>query len=175
MDHSNDILTNLVALIAIGLVAFSQSLWWFDPIGCIAISVYICVNWYELLMEKVHQLGGRGADPEFVDRLREKFQAYHPEVMELDQIRVYHWGERYLVEIDIVLPESMSVKESHDIAVSLQNSVEQLDEVERVFVHVDYLKRDIDEHDIHAIAALKIRKLKIQGNNTPTTTPVPPV
>jgi divalent metal cation (Fe/Co/Zn/Cd) transporter len=32
----------------------------------------------------------------------------------------------------------MTVKESHDIAISLQQRLEQEEQVERAFVHVDY-------------------------------------
>ena len=35
-------------------------------------------------------------------------------------MRAFHFGERFLVEIDIVLGEEMTLKETHDIAESLQ-------------------------------------------------------
>ena len=44
------------------------------------------------------------------------------------------------------MPASMSVRESHDIALELQHKVEGFDEVERAFVHVDYARRDEPEH-----------------------------
>ena len=40
--------------------------------------------------------------------------------------------------MDIVLPEEMSLKQSHDIGESLQLKIERLPEVERAFVHLDY-------------------------------------
>lgn len=40
------------------------------------------------------------------------------------------------VEMEIVLPGAMTVRESHDIALALQHKIEGLDEVERAFVHV---------------------------------------
>lgn len=40
------------------------------------------------------------------------------------------------VEMEIVLPGDMTVRESHDIALALQHKIEGLDEVERAFVHV---------------------------------------
>lgn len=42
----------------------------------------------------------------------------------------------------------MNVKEAHDIALSLQQKVEEESFVERCFVHVDYLSRDYNEHKI---------------------------
>jgi len=40
------------------------------------------------------------------------------------------------VEMEIVLPGDMTVRESHDIALALQHKIEGLEEVERAFVHV---------------------------------------
>jgi len=39
------------------------------------------------------------------------------------------------VELEVVLPAEMSVREAHDISLALQQSIEQLDAVERAFVH----------------------------------------
>ena len=49
--------------------------------------------------------------------------------------------------MEIVLPKSMTVSESHDIAISLQQRLEQEELVERAFVHVDYAMRSINEHE----------------------------
>lgn len=70
---------------------------------------------------------------------------HHP-LMKSDIVRAYHFGNNYLVELEVILPETMCVREAHDISLALQNKVEELDNVERAFVHVDYLSRDYDEH-----------------------------
>lgn len=60
----------------------------------------------------------------------------HDTRLTVDVTRVYHFGTRFNVEMEIVLPGSMTVRESHDIALALQHKIESLDEVERAFVHV---------------------------------------
>lgn len=50
------------------------------------------------------------------------------------------------MEIEIVLPGEMTVLESHDLALAVQHKIEQLDDVERAFVHVDHQHRDEFEH-----------------------------
>jgi divalent metal cation (Fe/Co/Zn/Cd) transporter len=52
------------------------------------------------------------------------------------------------VEMEIVLPGNMTVRESHDIALVLQHKIERLPDVERAFVHVDHNKRDGLEHKV---------------------------
>ena len=67
-------------------------------------------------------------------------------MMRTDIVRAYHFGNNYLVEMEVILPEDMCVKDAHDISLNLQHKVEELDNVERAFVHVDYLERNYDEH-----------------------------
>jgi divalent metal cation (Fe/Co/Zn/Cd) transporter len=52
------------------------------------------------------------------------------------------------VEMEIVLPADMTVRDSHDLALGLQHKIESLEEVERAFVHVDHDKRDGLEHKV---------------------------
>ena len=40
--------------------------------------------------------------------------------------------------MEVVLPGSMTVQESHDIALVLQHKLESFDEVERAFVHGNF-------------------------------------
>lgn len=54
-----------------------------------------------------------------------------------------------------------TVREAHDISLALQQSVEQLEDVERAFVHVDWKGREgEDEHNYALIAS----KSKMQAD-----------
>ncbi|CAF1925964.1 BnaC05g49860D [Brassica napus] len=53
------------------------------------------------------------------------------------RVRAYTFGEHYSVEVDIVLPEDMRLQEAHNIG-ETQEMLEQLVEVERAFVHIDF-------------------------------------
>lgn len=55
------------------------------------------------------------------------------------------------VEMEIVLPGSMTVIDSHDIALALQHKIEAMVDVERAFVHVDHQERDGLEHKVNKI------------------------
>ena len=62
----------------------------------------------------------------------------HDPSMGLDTVRAYHYGPRFLVELDIVMAEGTPLRESHDCGVLLQHKIEALASVERCFVHIDY-------------------------------------
>ena len=53
-----------------------------------------------------------------------------------------------------------SCTESHDIALALQHKIESLEEVERAFVHVDYLTRDGLEHKVERELVMKAEGVK---------------
>eukprot|EP01034_Spumella_vulgaris_P023158 gene23158-29351_t len=72
----------------------------------------------------------------------------HDTRLVVDCTRAYHFGARFNVEIEIILPKEMTIGESHDLALALQHKIELLEEVERAHVHVDYEKRDGLEHKI---------------------------
>ena len=46
----------------------------------------------------------------------------------------------------VVMPSEMTVRQSHDICLGLQDTIEAMHEVERAFVHVDYVARRYPEH-----------------------------
>lgn len=60
------------------------------------------------------------------------------------QCRAYHAGQKYYVEVDIIMDENLPLKVTHDVSQTLQRKLEGLADVERAYVHVDY----DDEHDI---------------------------
>ncbi|XP_076356311.1 uncharacterized protein LOC143249781 isoform X4 [Tachypleus tridentatus] len=135
-DHRNDILSNTVALVC-GYIGYE--LWRFaDPIGAIVISLYIIISWAVTGWEQIKMLTGHTARPEFLKKITWIALNHHPKVLLIDTVRAFHFGNNFLVEVDIVLPEKLTLKESHDIGESLQHKIERLPEVERAFVHLDH-------------------------------------
>ncbi|KAF4697716.1 hypothetical protein FOZ60_000067 [Perkinsus olseni] len=145
-DHINDVFSNTGAVLAAWAAYESPKLWWVDSTSAILISLYIIGSWIETGKEQAAMIAGRSADPEFLANIREIANQYHPELY-ADIIRAYHFGPNFLVELEMVLPETYQLRESHDIGMGLQHKIEDLDRVERAFVHIDYQERPYDEHD----------------------------
>ncbi|KVH90890.1 Cation efflux protein [Cynara cardunculus var. scolymus] len=72
----------------------------------------------------------------------------HPQVKRVDTVRAYTFGVLYFVEVDIELPEDLSLKEAHAIGETLQIKIEKLPEVERAFVHLDFECTHKPEHNV---------------------------
>ncbi len=153
LDHLNDCLSNVVAAIALIAVIVHSRLWWVDPAGAIFISAYIMYSWFSTGREQIEQLTGKAAPKDFVEELREIASNYDPRVV-VDVCRAYHFGPKFLVELEIVLPKDTLLFESHDIGMDLQYEIEAREEVERCFVHIDYEKREYDEHVVSKVPEL---------------------
>lgn len=145
-DNLNDVFSNTVALIAPWVTHLGSGFWIADPIAGILISIYIIYTWLATGFEQVEMIIGKRADPETLLKIQTMALEHHPQ-MQLDQLCAYHFGPRYLVEVEVVMPESTTLRESHDEGIKLQHKIEMLDDVERCFVHIDYQLRECDDHD----------------------------
>lgn len=156
-DHRNDVISNAFALV-FGYLGSQDmknrtgvgELVYFDPIGAILISIYIAVNWWRTGYDQTRLLTGHTAAPDFLKKLTWMCMNHHPKIRYIETLRAFHFGNNFLVEVDVILPAEMTLKESHDIAEPLQQKLEKLPEVERAFVHVDYeySHRPTDEHKV---------------------------
>ncbi|GKV29467.1 hypothetical protein SLEP1_g38393 [Rubroshorea leprosula] len=135
-DHFFDVITNSIGL-ATAVLAI-QFYWWIDPLGAILIALYTIGNWAKTVLENVSGLIGRTAPPEYLAKLTYLVWNHHEEIKHIDTVRAYTFGCQYFVEVDIVLPEEMTLGQAHNIGETLQEKLEQLPEIERAFVHVDF-------------------------------------
>jgi len=134
-DHRNDVVTNSFA-ICTALLYYVR--WWVDPLGAIIISLYVMSIWFRTGVEQLSSLTGKTAPPELLTTLTFVARNHHPEIVAIDTVRAYHYGYKFLCELDIVLDPDMPLQKAHDIGESLQNKLEAIDSIERAFVHLDY-------------------------------------
>ncbi|KAB2034719.1 hypothetical protein ES319_D04G104600v1 [Gossypium barbadense] len=134
-DHYFDVVTNLVGLIA--AVLGDKFYWWIDPAGAIILALYTITNWSGTVLENA-----------VLQKLTYLLLRHHPQIKRVDTVRAYTFGVLFFVEVDIELPEDLPLKEAHAIGESLQIKIEQLQEVERAFVHLDFECRHKPEHSV---------------------------
>ncbi|XP_070206734.1 uncharacterized protein [Littorina saxatilis] len=145
LDHRNDVMSNVVAIICgyLGSKEFQakyglHGFIYVDPGGAILISLYIIVNWCIMGRDQVKLLTGHRAEPKFLSKVLWVALNHDPDIHAIDTVRAFHFGNDFLVDVDIVLPRDMTVETAHDIAEGLQRKLERLEEVERAYVHIDY-------------------------------------
>lgn len=134
-DHRNDSISNTVAITC----GYLGTYWgYIDPIGAILVSIYICVSWFLVGSTQSSILSGKSASPEYINRILHLCIDHHPDIQFIDTVKAYHFGTKFLVEVDVGMDETKTLKEIHDVGESLQRKIEYLPYVERAFVHIDY-------------------------------------
>ncbi|XP_040988561.1 metal tolerance protein 10-like isoform X2 [Juglans microcarpa x Juglans regia] len=145
-DHLFDVVTNSVGLAAAVLAIHFY--WWIDPTGAIIIALYTMTTWTRTVIQNVWSLIGRTAPPEFLAKLTYLIWNHNEDIKHIDTVRAYTFGSHYFVEVDIVLAQDMLLNKAHNIGETLQEKLEQLHEVERAFVHIDFEYSHRPEHKI---------------------------
>lgn len=147
-DAETDIVFNTVSLLMPTLGHIFE-IWWLDPLGALLLSVYIIISWAYTAYEHIDKLTGAVADT--LDYKVILYLAYRfaEPIQNVTALKVYHFGDKYLVEIDIVFGITefdLSFKDCHDLAEALQYAIETLPMVERAFVHIDYMEGNFKGH-----------------------------
>jgi len=67
-------------------------------------------------------------------------------IKQIQGLQAYHAGDKLNVEVDVVLDENTSLRDSHDLGESLQYVLESVPYVDRAFVHLDYTGYNLPSH-----------------------------
>lgn len=115
-------------------------LYWFDPLGALLLSIYIIKEWLNTLVEHVVHLTGKSADKQDEQVILYLCTRFAEKIKKVKQLYCYHVGDSINVEVDLILDNKLSFRDSHDIAEALQYTLESLPmvNIERAYVHVDY-------------------------------------
>ena len=108
---------------------------------------------------QVQKIVGYKAPKEFVEKV-ELMAHEHHSLIKVDCTRAYHFGARYNVELEVIMPGELTLRESHDIGLELQHKIESLEEVERAFVHIDYEERSEPEHKVERLLLQQAQLVK---------------
>ena len=143
-DHRNDLFINGFGLLT--SIGGSKLKWYIDPIGAILLSVLISYLWLSTAYSEFQLLIGVTADTNMQQWITYISMTHSPDILAIDTVRAYHSGPRIIVEVDIVMDEARSLRETHDVAEALQVKLESLPHVERAYVHIDFETSHKPEH-----------------------------
>ncbi|KAJ9091930.1 hypothetical protein QFC21_007043 [Naganishia friedmannii] len=143
-DNRNDCFEFDFAIVPSG--AGAKLAWWVDPAGTMAIGLFIIISWTLTVRSELLAPCGKGAPPSFVQQV--VFAAIQPseEFSRIDSATAYQWGEKYIVEVDVIMPFETALSRAHDSSQMLQDKLEQFPNVARAYVHVDHEAAHTPEH-----------------------------
>ncbi|KAI1349548.1 hypothetical protein F5Y01DRAFT_184032 [Xylaria sp. FL0043] len=143
-DHRNDLLINGFGILT--SVGGSKLAWWIDPLGSIVLSLLIIGIWTNTAFQEFKLLVGVAGSVEMQQLITYVCVTHSPAIEGIDTVRVYHSGPRLIAEVDVVMNPDATLRETHDVAEELQFKLEDLPDIERAYVHVDYETTHKPEH-----------------------------
>lgn len=143
-DHRNDLFINGFGLLT--SLGGSKLKWWIDPMGAVMLSCLISYLWLSTASSEFQLLIGVTADTQMQQWITYISMTHSPAIVAIDTVRAYHSGPRIIVEVDIVMDPSETLRATHDVAEELQTKLESLPDVERAYVHIDFETSHKPEH-----------------------------
>ncbi len=134
VDSMNDVLASSIALL--GVIGAGFGFRFVDGIAGILVAMFIFKTGYEVGKQNIDFLMGHSADDEFGDKIREITMSIKG-VKGINDLRSHYVGDKFHVEIHIEVDKNFSTQISHDIGNDVRFTLERLEEVQKVFVHID--------------------------------------
>lgn len=127
-------------------VGFYANLWWLDALGGLLLSFFVIINWAGTSAGHIKNLTGAAATADERNVLLYLTMRFAKTIKQIQGLQAYHAGDKLNVEVDIVLDEHTSLRDSHDLGESLQYVLESVPYVDRAFVHQDYAGWNLPTH-----------------------------
>ncbi len=134
IDSLNDVLAAGIALA--GIIAADAGLNYVDGIAGLFIASFILKTGYEVARENIDYLMGRAADEKTI--IEAVNRAIHIKGVEgFNDVRSHFVGDKIHIEFHIEVDKNLTTRQSHDIGKEVQLSIEEMDKVQKVFIHID--------------------------------------
>lgn len=134
VDSLNDVLATSLSIIAIFIVGLGFP--YVDGIAGIFIAFFIFRSGYQIAKENLDYLMGRAADENLILEIANKAMAIKG-VNGMNDLRSHYVGNKFHIEIHIEVDKNMSTEVSHDIGNKVKYAIQEIDEIQQVFVHID--------------------------------------
>lgn len=134
IDSINDVLASSIALL--GVIGASMNLNYIDSIAGIMVALFIFKSGYEVAKENLDYLMGRSADHSLDSKIKEIAFTING-VKGINDLRSHYVGNKFHIEIHIEVDKDISTSVSHDIGNEVKFALEKMDEIQKVFVHID--------------------------------------
>jgi cation diffusion facilitator family transporter len=134
IDSLNDVLASSLSII--GVIGVEIGLPYIDGIAGILISFFILKSGYEIAKENIDYLMGRAADDQLILEMANRAMNIEG-VVGMNDLRSHYVGNKFHIEIHIEVDKHMTTQNSHDVGKEVQKAIESIEEIQKVFVHID--------------------------------------
>lgn len=132
--HRSDALSSVAVLI--GLLLQRLGFTYGDALAGLVVALLVGKAAAEIVFRNINYLTGASPPFELCEKIKETALSVEG-VVGVHDLRAHYVGTKLHVEMHIEVPPHITLKEAHDISEEVKRKIEDLDEVEAAFVHVD--------------------------------------
>ncbi len=133
--HRSDAFSSIGTLIGIAGARMGYPI--LDPIASLVICIIITKVAIDIYKQAINQLVDHCADANTIENIKNKIEETNG-VINLDELKTRIHGNRLYVDVEICVDKNLSVCQAHDIAESVHNTTESLDNrIKHCTVHVN--------------------------------------
>ena len=99
-------------------VGFYAQLWWLDALGGLLLSLYVIFNWAGTSASHIRNLTGAAATADERNVPLYLTMRFAKTIKQIQGLQAYQSGDKLNVDVDIVLDENMSLRDSHNLGES---------------------------------------------------------
>lgn len=134
IDSINDVLASSIALI--GVLGAAYDFHTFDSVAGMLVAFFIFKSGYEVAKENIDYLMGKSAEPELYDEIKTVTMSIKG-VKGINDMRSHYVGNKFHIEIHIEVDKNSPTSVTHDIGNQVRFTLEEMNEIQKVFVHID--------------------------------------
>jgi cation diffusion facilitator family transporter len=134
VDSFCDVFTAFAALL--GIVGVYYGYPFLDPLAGILISLWIIYTGYSIGLENIGYLMGKSPGSELISAI-EGAARFIPGVVGTNTLRAHYVGHFIHVELHVEVLKDISTLDSHEICVRVEEAIEQIEAVNKAFIHID--------------------------------------
>lgn len=133
--HRTDAFSSIGTLI--GVIGARMGYPILDPIASLVICILITKVAIDIYKEAINQLIDRSADAKTIENIKNQIENING-VISIDELKTRVCANRLYVDVEICVNRDLSVCEGHEIAESVHNAIENLDNrIKHCMVHVN--------------------------------------
>jgi len=133
-DSRIDILATGAALVGVlGAIAGFPLL---DPGAAMIVACFVCYTGLDVARDNLNYLLGAAPPDELREQIVERALS-HPDVEGVHDVIAHYVGPEVDVSLHIEVEGELTLYEAHDIETAVMQSIQDIDQVDDVFVHVD--------------------------------------
>ena len=140
--HRSDALSSVAVLLGVAGTLIRPSWHILDALAALIVSFFIIKVGIDILRKTLREFTDTAPRPEIIEKLMQLSRTVEG-VMDAHDLRVRTSGGFYQAEIHIVVDGQLTVVEGHRIAKTVEHCLAaEMDELDRVIVHVDPVEED---------------------------------